>query len=57
MRCEHRASPNYSYQCVLEVNHKEIHAYEMNGKRFDVNTCCPDGQIKAMEDGLKKSKN
>ncbi len=57
MRCEHKASPNYSYQCVLENRHEGIHTYEMNGKKFDVNTCCPDGQIKAMEDGLKKSKN
>ena len=45
MKCEHLASRNYDYQCILERNHKEEHRYEINGKTVQIRGCCPDGQI------------
>lgn len=45
MRCEHLASPNYVYQCVLERMHSGYHQYEINGKKVQIGGCCPDGQI------------
>jgi hypothetical protein len=49
MRCEHKASSNYDYQCVLQRGHKGLHVYEINKKRVNIRGCCPDGQIERYE--------
>ena len=45
MKCEHKASRNYEYQCVLESMHLGDHQYEIKGKLHQIGGCCPDGQI------------
>lgn len=45
MKCEHKASLNYDYQCILERNHQGYHKYLINGKEALIHGCCPDGQI------------
>jgi len=42
MKCEHLASRNYDYQCILERNHKEEHQYEIKGKLHQIGGCCPE---------------
>ena len=54
MRCEHFASSNYGYQCILERGHKEEHMYEIKGKVIEIYGCCPDGQIETAEQHDKK---
>jgi len=50
MRCEHKASQNYEYQCVLERGHKGGHKYNIgNHKEIQLSGCCPDGQIAKYE--------
>ena len=45
MQCEHKASPNYNYQCTLERGHKGSHIYRIGNQDVQISGCCPDGQI------------
>lgn len=49
MRCEHLASRNYDYRCILERCHEGNHRYEIKGKEVIIQGCCPDGQIMSYE--------
>lgn len=49
MKCEHLASREYNYQCILESRHKGDHRYMINGKEVYLSGCCPEGQIKSYE--------
>ncbi len=50
MRCEHLASRDYDYQCILESRHKgKDHKYMINGKEVSIYGCCPEGQIETYE--------
>ena len=49
MRCEHFASSNYGYQCILDRGHKGLHQYDIKGKITSIYGFCPDGQIEKTE--------
>ena len=49
MRCHHKASPKYDYQCTLEAGHKGRHSYNIKGNDVQIYGCCPDGQIEKHE--------
>lgn len=45
MQCEHKASPNFDYACILERGHKGGHKYKIGNSEVQLSGCCPDGQI------------
>ena len=54
MQCEHKASPNYGYKCILERGHAGGHKYKIGNKEIQLSGCCPDGQIMGYEKDVGK---
>jgi len=54
LRCEHKASSKYEYQCILERGHKGGHKYKIGNNEVQLSGCCPDGQIMGYEENVGK---